>query len=593
MERLRSYLLRFSRASFPEVLYRVRQKVLHTLIKRGIVWPRMTADSTHKVKDLKMPSLELDTEVAAVDTILSGHRCTLNNDISRLNDFHRNTMNMFSKDISIDGPDIRSVWEPARLQHISTLVAWLQVCNDAAENERIKAFIREEVLTWITENPFLLGPHYMCTMECGLRIPVLFFCLKVLDNLAWNEESMISRSLYEHAWWVSKNLSLYSSLGNHTICECIGLIFGGAVFRHTVKGNGWLELGRSLLDEEIHNQILEDGGPAEQSLSYHRLVLDLCWLACDFLEKNRLHDCSNIKARLGLGESFLLSFSDEHGYFPSIGDSDDGYAIAPSVRPRRSIPAANNQGMTIHRKSGCSVVRLAESFMMTFDHGPLGMQPLYNHGHADALSITLGCDGTQMLVDPGTCRYNGEPVWRSYFKGSRAHNTVTIDGFDQAVQLTGFIWDRPYEAFLTDAHEGSGRYSLSAYHTGYERLKGPVRHTRSIEVLEHSILSITDSFTGKGEHGYELNFHVHPEASLEKDGVWWIIRRDGMACTLRLEGGEDFQVVTGQDRPPLGWYSPSYGIRVPCSVLTCRKTGIPSEVIFVTTICTVPHKGVE
>jgi len=86
---------------------------------------------------------------------------------------------------------------------------------------------------------------------------------------------------------VSRNLALYSSLGNHTVCECIGLVFGGAVFRETGEGKKWLSRGCTLLEKELSHQILDDGGPAEQSLNYHRFVLDLYWLACGFLEKNR------------------------------------------------------------------------------------------------------------------------------------------------------------------------------------------------------------------------------------------------------------------------------------------------------------------
>ena len=57
---------------------------------------------------------------------------------------------------------------------------------------------------------------------------------------------------------------------------------------------------------------------------------------------------------------------------------------------------------------------------LTFDHGPLGMAPLYNHGHADALSVNVALDGEALLVDPGTFRYNDEPLFRKYFKGTRA-----------------------------------------------------------------------------------------------------------------------------------------------------------------------------
>ena len=107
---------------------------------------------------------------------------------------------------------------------------------------------------------------------------------------------------------------------------------------------------------------------------------------------------------------------------PSIGDSDDGHAIAPGAAPcggRRKSPAAP---VATFPESGYTVVRGPDELVLTFDHGPLGMPPLYNHGHADALSITLSLNGKPILVDPGTYRYNGVPEWRGT---SRARGRTT------------------------------------------------------------------------------------------------------------------------------------------------------------------------
>ena len=103
---------------------------------------------------------------------------------------------------------------------------------------------------------------------------------------------------------------------------------------------------------------------------------------------------------------------------------------------------------------------------------PLGMAPFYNHGHADALSITLSKNGKPFIVDPGTYRYNGVPRWRRYFKGTRAHNTVTIDDQDQAIQETSFIWSHPYEARLTAYQEENGDIFYHAVHDGYTAIDG-------------------------------------------------------------------------------------------------------------------------
>ena len=79
-----------------------------------------------------------------------------------------------------------------------------------------------------------------------------------------------------------------------------------------------------MLAQELPHQVLPDGGPVEQSFAYHRFVLDLYWLAADFLERNELHACAGWKPRLLLGEAFLEACEIAPGVLPAIGDSDDG-----------------------------------------------------------------------------------------------------------------------------------------------------------------------------------------------------------------------------------------------------------------------------
>ena len=72
---------------------------------------------------------------------------------------------------------------------------------------------------------------------------------------------------------------------------------------------------------------------------------------------------------------------------------------------------------------------------MVFDCGELGFGSLAAHGHADALSVTVRAGGVDVLVDPGTYDYFTFPDWRRYFRSTRAHNTLGIDGVDQSAQL--------------------------------------------------------------------------------------------------------------------------------------------------------------
>ncbi|MBI4775003.1 MAG: heparinase II/III-family protein [Deltaproteobacteria bacterium] len=224
-----------------------------------------------------------------------------------------------------------------------------------------------------------------------------------------------------------------------------------------------------------------------------------------------------------MGERFLRSFEEHEENFPMIGDSDDSHAIAPGLKPKRhivdtvknvafhksfeglvsseepvgrasqpsSIRSPNDifdrfgqihyavgGAEKVHKplswgygrclsffRSGYTLMEAGRNTRIIFDHGPLGMPPLYNHGHADCLSLTLSVDGRQILVDPGTYRYNRVNELRKYFKGTRSHNTVTVDGKDQAVQQGNFIWTNPFTASILERTELSvvpGFFSLRA-----------------------------------------------------------------------------------------------------------------------------------
>ncbi len=579
------FIQRFKHASAAEIAHRVRKKLIAFQAKRAGGQKRlpfeMPAVPPGQIQAIKMPQFNF---------VLNGNQTRLDkgagmpglsDNAEQISHFESQWHDAFFDEVRCcpGDPDMRSVWDPARLQEPAGLL--LQAWRDNGKSREGA----EAVLQWIHKNPFPFGPHYKSAMESGLRVPVFLYCLKTAKELGETEQTDLLRAVYGHAWWIANNLSLYASLGNHTVCECVGLVFAGAIFSHTDEGKRWTDTGYRLLDQELKHQVLADGGPAEQSLSYHRFVLDLYWLAKNFLERNNLRECSHWTARLEMGESFLAAFQIDGGSFPSIGDSDDGHAIGPGVTPIRCKAKPCQDTITTFVESGYTVVKQGQGFSLIFDHGPLGMPPLYNHGHADALSVTLSFKGKPVLVDPGTFRYNGVPEWRRYFKSTRAHNTVTVDGQDQAVQETGFIWSKPYKATLEKAVSGDKWVFLRACHDGYTRLKGPVIHERTVFIEDQGLILIRDTFKGKGVHDFELNFHLHPETKVVRyrDG-WLDADMDGVkAFVLLLEGGE-FKVVRGQEQPIRGSYSPAYGVKVESPVLSASIRGRAEDSCFVTVV---------
>jgi hypothetical protein len=585
------YLTRLRRASLGELGYRLGQAGTGYragwLAHRGRIPCQIPSVSLPYVRSLSMPVFRGHVDRRDVDRILAGFRFNLNADpdvISRCEQEHQRCCPPVR---SIAGQvDIRAIWEAGRLQHVTLLFAWLRQQPDDPDSERIKEFARDEILWWLTRNPFLYGPHYLSAMECGLRLPVFFYGLKSLDNLNRNDAEAILKGIFLHAWWIERNLSLFSSLGNHTVCEALGLVFAGGIFRETDAGRRWLKSGITLLEQELPHQVLADGGPAEQSFGYLRFVLDIFRLAVNFLENNNLRCCNDFKERLLLGEVFLSSFSYPGGNSPPVGDYDDGHAMAPGLSPRRPTTFEQRFRYRTFSQSGYTVVRGMGGSLLTFDHGPLGLAPLYGHGHADALSVTLTIGETPFLVDSGTYRYNGVPAFRRYFKGTRAHNTVTVDGLDQAVQLTGFVWGEPFSGQRERTVETETGLLVEASHDGYSKLDKPVRHTRSILTCSDGSWLITDHFQGGGQHSFELNFHLHPGVTLTEQAGGWLVERDGRGIRVELAQGV-FHLRRGEEDPPLGWFSSGYNLKVPSPVLQAVQNGAPAEVRFETRITTL------
>ena len=89
------------------------------------------------------------------------------------------------------------------------------------------------------------------------------------------------------------------------------------------------------------------------------------------------------------------------------------------VRRRRDDPAADRRAERPEIWCRC-------------DGGPHGYLSIAAHAHADALSIEVRYAGVDILADPGTYCYHGEPAWRSYFRSTIAHNTVELGGRSQS-----------------------------------------------------------------------------------------------------------------------------------------------------------------
>ncbi len=468
--------------------------------------------------------------------------------------------------------DARVVWEPARLQQLVALALFVQKSSGEKRKQAI-SLLENMLLSWCSENPSLTGIHYTSSMECALRLIAVCYAYDLARPYLNNNEVLnaIASIVISHAELIVKRLSLHSSSGNHTIAECAGLIYAGILFSEYKNAERWRLKGQELFEKEINRQILQDGSGIEQTFWYLLFITDLAGLVAELLKFRNVKNSGEINQAFLRGKKFISKFSSSPDKLPTIGDSDDGYALSEFLR--LSFDDSNHiNGNFMFNSSGYTLVKceLSEELSIIFNHGPLGMPPSYGHGHADALSVILRYGDDNIIIDAGTFTYTGNEQWRKYFRGTRAHNTITINGLDQAKQESLFLWSKPYDIKLENNDQlDDGTMRMLAYHDGYKHLG--IRHWRGVVVLSSGYVIIWDFLSGTGKFDVELNWHLGLQ--FKKEGNAFLYHSSAKQVSIQVDGYGKIAICNGEANPIAGWLSPKYGVKHPIDTLRVKSYG--------------------
>jgi len=219
------------------------------------------------------------------------------------------------------------------------------------------------------------------------------------------------------------------------------------------------------------------------------------------------------------------------------------------------------------------------------DAGPLGYLAIAAHGHADALAFTLSVGGREILIDPGTYAYHTQKKWRDYFRGTAAHNTVTVDGENQSEIGGNFLWLRKATAHCEVWEMGTEQDRFVGSHDGYSRLVDPVVHRRAI-VLEKASrrIIVTDTLDCAGQHRAECRWHFSELCEIWLEDKVLHAKNGESVVRLRLTDPMlNFEIHSGEEDPPCGWVSRSFDVKIP-TVTAVVSFGVQGRTTLVTEI---------
>jgi hypothetical protein len=234
-------------------------------------------------------------------------------------------------------------------------------------------------------------------------------------------------------------------------------------------------------------------------------------------------------------------------------------------------------------------------------------------GHADQLHLDLWWHGLNIALDPGSYLYNAPPPWDNRLVESDVHNTLTVDGQDQMLRAGRFLYLDRAQALVTagtPAHSSPYRVgawsSLTAQHDGYHRLG--LSHRRIVTALPSGGWLVEDSLLPKKKPSRSDQPHTASLHWLLPDWPWQVQTATTMQFVLSFESprgiirlyllGKDaqdgaviptqLQLVrcgellygSGVAKPTWGWFSPTYGEKMPALSLRLLATRLPPIILM-------------
>lgn len=450
---------------------------------------------------------------------------------------------------------------------------------------------------------FLGGRRYAQSLDEGVGVIRL---AKAYDltrtSPAWSAEE---RRKVEEDFFrpTARSLLRYNQgINNHQTWYNAGLISIASVLGDADLVQKVLAMRGGFLDQ-LERSVGSDGLWYEGAMAYHNYALQAM---VEIVEAGRrmglpLHEPPRFRAMF----EGPLHATYPNGQFPAINDSDfsnldsfrphflwawktygdplfaQAYArgsaadlqnlLGPDASPSWPL----NAGSRVLSDAGLVKLQIGsgpQAACAFLDWGPHGG----GHGHFDKLNLMLFAMGREWLLDPGRLTYS-HAEYQTWVKHTAAHNTVTLEGRDQAASEGRLLWFKTEEHFAACAAEAPSAYAgvslrrfllltPSMLVELFEVLAGkPVQidwlaHAISQKVQPAEERSAPSEISALGDRdGYPHLTEVR-KWNVLGDSAWDFVGDDGTRLRVRLAdpGGEEVFSAIG-----IGY---QIGQRVPCLV---------------------------
>jgi len=372
---------------------------------------------------------------------------------------------------------------------------------------------------------------------------------------------------------------------NHLIIEMTGLMNLGISFPEFSNAESWLSQAKNTLIAEWDKQILPDGAQYELAHGYHQGVMRLYFQFKELFNKSGRRFPPNLNKKMTKGVNYTayvlnpqqmgLMNNDSPEHYPKdwlldkakMYNRPDWKYIAtngkkgrkPEGLPSVMFPWA---GHFITRNSWKQ-----DAHWAFFDVGPWGE----GHQHNDKLHVSVYAHGRRLLVDNGKYTYKSGK-WRSYYRGSRGHNVIMVNGNGQN------RYRELYDTAVTNYDiKKEVDFCMGNFSAGWKNGHGG-EHTRALVYIKDKYWIVFDRLAA-GDNNIQALWHFHPDCQVVKSGQ--VVKSDDSGkgnLMIRPVSKQNWNVELkkGQTDPIQGWYSKDRGYKQPayCAEYKTNLNGI-------------------
>jgi hypothetical protein len=484
--------------------------------------------------------------------------------------------------------DVKFVWEAARHRDLVVLARASRLEPDGPWAPTLEKLL----LSWCQQNRPEHGVNWYSSLELSLRAIAWSQVIMLAgERLSSQTRELMDEQLLAsaHHLMVELPYTLSSMKNNHMIGDALGLIVLARMFPQHRPAQRWARLGERLFMAQLGRHMRPDGSMIEDSLSYHRFVLEM------LIVRVLIGDSSDeVLVALRGASQHLAAIGVFDGEVPQYGDWDEGRVLASSGDPRE-VTGSAALGLAL---AGDAVPgRLADEHDELAWYAPPSVAKCHagaaashprpaavsggiayaqrgpwrvwfkvgagrSHGHADLTSVWVQHDGKWLIADPGTGTYNGPLNVRNAFRTSSAHSVVRVDGHDQLGPHRAFRWMHSARGHLAPPVMVGDVTVLFGWHDAYDRLEPAARIGRAV-LLTDSYVAVVELVNDPDKRPLQLTLPLG-DAVAVLDGQ--LIAGD---AHVGLFGCEDARQVSGNPAPFRGWSSPTYGSWQPATWLDC------------------------